>query len=140
MATVKVDHILSDALSINNITRWGITDRDSMITAPRFLADTTIRRSDEKYRDQEDEILSNQTNMRLDLNSGENWEQRIILGLDLNKENQVRCTQALTGTDSPASDLYNPNPNDAYLENYQRTGGFSESDSTSIAVYASNSI
>ena len=140
MATARIDHSISNNLSISNVSRWGITDRDSMITAPRFVTDTTIRRSDEKYRDQEDEILSNQTNVRLDINPGEDMEHRILFGLELNEENEVRYTQALTGVDSPETDLFNPNPNDAYLENYQRTGGFSEADSSSVAVYASDSI
>ena len=140
MATARIDHTINSNLSVSNIARWGITDRDSMITAPRFLTDTAIRRSDEKYRDQEDEILSNQTNLRWDIRPGETGEQRILFGLELNKENELRYSQALTGIDSPATDLFNPTPQDAYLENYQRTGGFSKADSRSVAVYASDSI
>lgn len=140
LATAQLEHRVSETVAISNTSRWGITDRDSMITAPRFDTDTTIRRSDEKYRDQEDEIFSNQTNLRWDINPGQDFEQRILLGLEINRENELQYTQALTGTDSPSTDLFNPTPNDPYLENYQRTGTFSESDSTSIALYASDSI
>lgn len=142
MATVRFDRQLTDTVAFQNTTRWGLTERDSMITAPRFLSNdsTDIRRSDEKYRDQENDILSNQSNLSLALNPGQNWEHRILLGAEVSTEAEKRYTQVLTGVDSPATDLYNPDPNDPYLENYQRTGTATKSDSTSLAVYLSDSI
>ncbi len=142
MLTAQVEHKLSGNVGVQNITRYGITERDSMITAPRFLETTStlIRRSDEKYRDQEDTIISNQTNVIFDINSGENWEHKILAGVEFSGENETRFTQALTGTDSPPTDLFNPTPSDPYLENYIRTGGKSTADSKSAAVYLSDSI
>lgn len=142
MATVQVAHRFSGNVRVNNITRWGVTDRDSMITAPRFLGNdsTDIRRSDEKYRDQEDAILSNQTNLVVDINPGGPWEHRILAGMELSDEEETQYIQALTGIDSPATDLFNPTPGDAYLENYQRTGGVTKADSSSQALYLSDSI
>jgi len=142
LATIAVDQVLTDSIRVQNVTRWGVTDRDSMITAPRFLSNdsTTIRRSDEKYRDQEDDILSNQTNMSIVVNQDQNWEHRILLGAEFSREGEKRYTQALTGTDSPATDLFNPTPYDDYLENYQRTGTASTADSTTAAVYLSDSL
>ncbi len=142
MATVQFDRTLTETSSLQNITRWGSTVRDSMITAPRFVSNTStdIRRSDEKYRDQNDNILSNQSNLSITLNQGQNWEHRILLGAEISLEDEKRYTQALTGVDSPATDLFNPSPNDPYLENYQRTGTASNAESTSLAFYASDSI
>tara|TARA_R110001606_G_scaffold44293_3_gene116188 strand:+ start:45 stop:1214 length:1170 start_codon:yes stop_codon:yes gene_type:complete len=113
-----------------------------MITAPRFISNdsTDIRRSDEKYRDQSDGIFSNQSNLSITLNPGKNWEHRILLGAEVSLEDEKRYTQALTGVDSPATDLFNPTPNDPYLENYQRTGTASNAESNSVAFYASDSI
>lgn len=142
MATVQLERTLTQNSSFQNTTRWGNTQRDSMITSPRFLNDSSmlIRRSDEKYRDQSDAIFSNQSNYSLTLNPGQNWEHRILLGAEVSLENEKRYTQVMKGVDSPSTDLFNPNPNDAYLENYQRTGGAARSDSTSQAVYVSDSI
>ena len=141
MFTAQVNQRLGENLTLNNTTRWGKTDRDSLITAPRFLDnnDTLIRRSDEKYRDQQDDIINNATNFRLDINNGR-FEHRILFGTELSLEKEKRYTQALTGSDSPPTDLFNPNPNDPYLENYRRTGTASTADSTTVAVYLSDSV
>ncbi|MFM1896605.1 MAG: hypothetical protein RLZZ385_1679 [Pseudomonadota bacterium] len=142
MSTVEVLQNLGNNLQLQNVTRWGVTDRDSMITAPRFVSNTStdIRRSDEKYRDQENDILSNQTNVALTLNPGRNWEHRVLFGAEFNLEGEKRYTQVLTGADSPATDLYNPTPGDPYLENYQRTGTASTADSQTLALFLSDSV
>ncbi|GAB1268406.1 TonB-dependent siderophore receptor PiuA [Aurantivibrio infirmus] len=141
LATLRLDQQISDNFSFRNTTRVGRTDRNSMITAPRFIStdSTDIRRSDEKYRDQEDGIVSNQSDFNLTLNSGD-VEHKILFGFEIAQEGEKRYTQALTGIDSPSTDLFSPNPNDPYLENYQRTGGLSETDSSTIAAYLSDSI
>ncbi len=141
LATLRLDQQISDNFSFRNTTRVGRTDRNSMITAPRFIStdSTDIRRSDEKYRDQEDGIVSNQSDFNLTLNSGD-VEHKILFGFEVAQEGEKRYTQALTGIDSPSTDLFSPNPNDPYLENYQRTGGLSETDSSTIAAYLSDSI
>ena len=142
MATVQFERTLTETSQFQNITRWGTTERDSMITAPRFISNdsTDIRRSDEKYRDQSDAIFSNQSNLSITLNPGQNWEHRILFGAEVSLEDEKRYTQMLTGVDSPSTDLFNPNPNDPYLENYQRTGTASNAESNSLAFYASDSI
>lgn len=142
MATIQFERTLTENSQFQNITRWGTTERDSMITAPRFISNdsTDIRRSDEKYRDQSDGIFSNQSNLSITLNPGKNWEHRILLGAEVSLEDEKRYTQVLTGVDSPATDLFNPTPNDPYLENYQRTGTASNAESNSVAFYASDSI
>ena len=140
LVTIQVDHELTDKVTIRNVTRYGVTDRDSMITAPRFASTTStdIRRSDEKYRDQEDDVIANQTDVVIEF--GDNWEHKLLVGMDISVEGEKRYTQALTGVDSPATDLYNPTPHDPYLENYQRTGTASIADSTTVAIYVSDSI
>ncbi|MGE0624352.1 MAG: TonB-dependent receptor [Pseudomonadales bacterium] len=140
MATVRFEHRLSETASIDNITRYGVTDRDSMITAPRFAGtdSTDIRRSDEKYRDDVNEILSNQTNLVVDLDGRVN--QRLLLGMEFIDERETRNTRLPAGSDSPATDLYTPTPDDPYLENYQPTGTASRSEARTFAIYAGDSI
>src|SRR5690606_28853817 len=41
MATLVVSHRLSDNASVRNLTRWGRSQRDYIITAPRFLSDAS---------------------------------------------------------------------------------------------------
>ncbi|WP_323847148.1 TonB-dependent siderophore receptor [Microbulbifer magnicolonia] len=141
LATVQLEQRLTDSTSLRNVTRWGRTYRDSMITAPRFASSdsTDIRRSDEKYRDDEDTIISNMTDLMVTVNAGA-VEHKILLGAELSLEGEKRYTQELTGEDSPATDLYNPNPNDPYLESYRRTGTASTADSTTVAAYLSDSV
>jgi catecholate siderophore receptor len=65
LGTVQVEHDLTPAFTVRNLTRFGRTYRDSVITPPRFLdtTSTIIRRTDVKSRDQHDGILANQTNL-----------------------------------------------------------------------------
>jgi len=142
LGTVRVAQKLTENMDLRNTTRWGRTYRDSMITAPRFVREegvAAIRRSDEKYRDDEDSIISNMTDLVMTLNSGA-VEHKLLLGTEVSLEAEKRYTQALTGEDSPSTDLFNPNPNDPYLENYQRTGTASTADSTTFAAYLSDSV
>ena len=143
MATVNIDHKINDRANISNTTRWGLTERDSLITAPRFASTTStdIRRSDLKDRDQEDQIISNQTNVLWTINPGVDGEHKILFGVELTAEDEERFdVESTTGIDSPVTDLFNPNPNDPYLENFQRNGDSSTADSSSLAIYASDSI
>lgn len=140
MATVRFEHQLSETATIDNITRYGVTDRDSMITAPRFEAtdSTDIRRSDEKYRDDRNEILSNQTNLVVELDG--RFNHRLLLGMEFVSERETRHTRVPTGPDSPSTDLWMPTPDDPYLENYQPTGTATRSEARTFAVYAGDSI
>ncbi|WP_105103536.1 TonB-dependent receptor [Microbulbifer pacificus] len=142
IGTAQVTQRLGENASLNNTTRWGVTGRDNMVTAPRFVSNdsTDIRRSDEKYRDQENTIFSNMTDYSLTINPGSNWEHRIIAGAEVSLESEKRYTRELTGEDSPATDLFNPNPNDPYLENYVNTGTYSLGESTTLAAYLSDSV
>lgn len=65
LPSLRLEHDFSDSISLRNLTRYGITRRDSVITAPRFLnanTGTTINRQLQSP-DQEDSILANQTDL-----------------------------------------------------------------------------
>jgi catecholate siderophore receptor len=138
LATAELEHDASDSVSIRNITRYGITDRDSIITAPRFVnanVSTDIRRNDWKSRDQTDEILANLTDVNWDFETGP-VEHALVTGVELTHETELNYTRVATGPDSPVTDLYNPNPYDPYTENIQRNGAYAESIANNFAVYA----
>ena len=64
VATLVVRHSFSDDVQLRNLTRWGRSERDSVVIAPRFLSNdsTGIRRS-AKTRDSEDTIVANVTDL-----------------------------------------------------------------------------
>ena len=88
IASAEFEHDFSDALSVRNLLRYGRTDRDSIITVPRFLNNnsTLVRRNDK------------------------------------------------TGVDSPATDLFNPNPGAPYLDNIQPNGTKTNADGAAVYV------
>ena len=143
LGTLQLEQKLGDNASLRNVTRVGTTYRDSFITAPRFESGTSealIRRTDRKYRDQEDDIISNMTDLSLTINPGSSWEHKVLVGTELSLEGEKRYTQENFGGDSQSTDLFNPNPNDPSLEDYRRTGTFSTADSTTIAAFLSDSV
>jgi len=138
LGTIELDHDVSATLSLRNLTRFGSNDRDSIITAPRFVdanTSTDIRRNDWKSRDQTDEIAANQSDVAWDVDTGP-VEHSFVGGVELAQETEVNYTRAATGPDSPTTDLYNPDPGDPYTENIQRNGASARSVANSAAVYA----
>ncbi len=72
LATVDVAHDFGQTTVLRNLTRWGRNVRDSVITAPRFVAvntSTAINRQLQS-RDMTDEILANQTNLTSRFSTG----------------------------------------------------------------------
>lgn len=141
LATVQLDHAFSDNLHLHNLTRFGRTRRDSIITAPRFASpdSTDITRTDWKSRDQQDLIVSNLTDLVFDFTTGA-VKHTLLLGAEASYENEKERPRAQTGPDSPNTDLFNPNPGDPYLEAIHGTGETNEGTANSVAVYAGDSI
>lgn len=134
--TAQVDHDLTERISLRNTTRYGRTDRDSIITAPRFLsnASTDIRRNDWKSRDQEDSILANHTNLSASLETGA-VSHEIAAGLEVSREEQTNRTRVATGPNSPSTNLYRPNPHDPYTEAIARNGAYTDVTADSLGIY-----
>jgi catecholate siderophore receptor len=134
IGTVKVQHDASDTLSIRNITRYGQTDRDSLITAPRFASDasTTINRNLQS-RDQVDSILANQTDVTVKFDTAK-VNHTVVTGVDLSREESENY--ARSGPAAPTADLFNPNPNDTYTGLITRTGARTEAIAQTQAAYA----
>lgn len=138
LATVQLDHDFGDSLRVRNLTRWGQTYRDSIITAPRFMdanTSTAISRSDWKSRDQTDEIVANQTDVTWEFDTGP-VKHTVVTGGEYDYEHEINYARVATGSSSPATDLYNPTPGDPYLENIRRNGAYAESTANSVALYA----
>ncbi|MCC6415639.1 MAG: TonB-dependent siderophore receptor [Opitutaceae bacterium] len=142
LLTAIVEHDNGKGFAIRNLTRFGSTYRDSVITSPRFNSGSTtvIRRSDWKSRDQEDEILANQTHVDLDLMLG-NTNHAIAAGVEFSAEEQTNYTRVEDpATVLPTTDVYAPNPNDPYNGNITRNGAYTQGKTDSVALYLFDNI
>lgn len=139
--TVEFSKDLSDTLTVRNLTRYGETHRDFVATAPRFTSATStdIRRSDDKNRDQHDQVMANQTDLTFSFLTGD-IGHTLVSGVEYVREFEENRFRAASGPDSPDTDLYNPNPNDPYTEALVYTGEKAESTAYTTGVFIGDTL
>lgn len=138
LVTAQFSHRLNDDFTLRNVSRYGSTYRDSVITAPRFVSGSTdtIRRSDWKSRDQTDEIIANQTALTGNFATGA-VKHVLSAGVELIRETEKNYSRSeAPGTVLPDTDLYHPNPYDAYNGHITRDGGYTKGTGDTVGVYA----
>lgn len=110
--TAKFEHDFNDSLKIDNTTVVGDNYRDSAITAPRFVSNstTTINRNFQS-RDQKDTIVANQTDLTSNFNTF-GIDHTLVVGAELAREEQHNFLR--NATNAPTANLYDPNPYDPY--------------------------
>ena len=116
MVTAKVEHDLGQGTTVRNVTRWGQTQMDRVMTGINTIAATnvndpsswTISRSRQGV-DQINSIFANQTSMNTGFNSL-GMEHTLAAGVELMLERQENTTRTSVGTS--VANLYNPNPYD----------------------------
>jgi catecholate siderophore receptor len=140
-ATAKGEHDFSGALSLRTLVRYGRTNRDSLITAPRFEsnANTAIRRTDWKSRDQADAILASQTDVTSRFATA-SLRHTVVTGVELARETSENWNRAEQGVTSPSTDLFTPNPNDPYVSHLVRDGAVNDATAHSAAAYAFDTV
>lgn len=120
MLTLKLEHAFAPGLKLQNITRYGKTEQNYLLTA--FTATTanlgtpnpadpnswTLARTIRTIKDQTNEILTNQSVVTADFDTGA-VRHTLVAGLELSNEKQATFGYAGTGTLQP-SKLYAPNP------------------------------
>jgi len=138
--TANVEHDFNEKLSLRNVTRFGTTRRDSVITAPRFADvqaganityDGTINRQIQS-RDQTDTMLANQTSLRLEFVTAK-VEHTLVPGFDYTRETSKNLLRA--GATSTTS-VFAPGLNDPSPGAVTRNGGFAESAADTFGLYA----
>jgi catecholate siderophore receptor len=140
--TAIVEHTGESGFKLRNLTRYGDTYRDSIITAPRFVTGSTemIRRSDWKSRDQTDAILANQTHVDLDVMTG-GINHAIAAGFEISREKETNYNRVEDpATVLPDTDVYAPNPNDPYTGNVTRDGAYNKATADTVSLYAFDNI
>lgn len=123
MLTARVEHDFNNKVKLINTARYGKTSQNYLLTA--FMGSTanlltpsatdistwTLARSIRTLKDQENEILTNQTNLVADLDLG-GLKHSLVGGIEVTNEKQNTWGNNGLGT-LPAANFYNPNPNDA---------------------------
>lgn len=140
MLTGKLEHTFANGNKLTNVTRFGKSNVDRILTAPGSAtigtgdASTwTVSRSRQSLL-QENTILANQTNLQSQFKTG-SIEHDLLVGVELMHESQETRTRSGLGTVA-AANAYNPNPNDAvtgfapYL-----TGAKSAGATNTVALY-----
>ena len=151
MVTAIVEHDISPDTMLRNISRYGKTTQHYLLTSfmgsaanlltpdPADPSTWTLARGvgnplGRTLKDQENEILTNQTNITTGFDTG-SIRHDLSAGLELIREKQTTVGYAGTGTLAAAS-LYHPNPDDPVGDfNPVRNGTGSDGETSTIGAY-----
>jgi catecholate siderophore receptor len=139
IATLQLEFDASRAFTLRNTTRYGVNNRDSVITAPRFASvetSTAINRQLQS-RDMDDSIVANYTNLVSRFETGA-IRHAVSAGLEVAAETSEN--HGRSGPLAPQADLYHPNPSDPYTGPIVRNGAFTKGTANSAAVYAFDTV
>lgn len=156
MFTAKVEHELNANTTIRNITRYGQTHIDRVLTGVNALSVNATTKAIEVARtrqrlDQANDILANQTTLNTVFNTAA-IKHDVVLGLELLSESQLALgttTGSTTGTSATTvvlngqtlpvfaslTNVHQPNSNDSLLVPYL-TGADTDGKTTTTALYA----
>lgn len=146
MATLRFEHDFSDTLKLTNTLRWGKTEQDYLLTSfrarpsdiawtdPADVSTYTIQRGLPTFKDQRNEIITDQLNLRADLATG-SVQHFISTGVEFAREEFDFHGQAATGgsTWTPAN-LYNPDWNATGLT-WTHNGADRQGETTTVSAY-----
>lgn len=123
MATLRIEHDFSAAASLLNTTRWGRNEQDYLLTSFMLSADPArfvtpdiddpstwaVARSLPTFKDQQNTILANQTNLRLHFGAEGAVQHDLSAGVEFTREQLHGRGQAATGGSAwPFANLYHP--------------------------------
>jgi catecholate siderophore receptor len=146
MFTLIVEHDFSPDVALHNTMRWGRTRQDYLLTsftgsAANLLTPDiddpstwTIARSNPTFKDQTNRILTSQTNITANFDTGA-ITHNLSTGIELTREKAETLGKgALDGSVWPAASLYQPDANASGLIQ-GRTGARSEGRTDTQAAY-----
>lgn len=142
MFTARVEHDVAPGITLRNTSRYGRSTQDSVLTGvnavnfvtPADPSTYTVNRSRQrKY--QQNEILTNQSNITAELGSGE-VKHSVTGGVEFTYEKQSLPTFALpTGVTQDPANLYDPSLGDVF-QTPVRNGAYAKGNTLTAAVYA----
>lgn len=154
MATLRLEHDFSDTVKLTNSLRWGETTQNYLLSAfmstgaldadgnptgnikwtdPNDLSTYTLARGTNTFKDVENQILTDQLNLRIDFATG-SVQHNLSTGLELIREEQINYGITSSGS-RPAANLYNPDWNDTGNLSSSRSGANSEGQTDTVALY-----
>lgn len=159
MATVRIEHDLTDAVTLRNTSRYGRTNQDQVLTGvnaitfvptptslvPLAPADWSVARS-RQGKDQTNQILTNQTNVTATFDTA-GVTHEVTGGVEFVYESQTNHTVGLPYA-SPSSssrptqvnaNLYDPSTDD-FFQDVVRDGAKTEGETTTAALYVLDTI
>ncbi|MBC3917857.1 catecholate siderophore receptor Fiu [Undibacterium sp. CY18W] len=151
MLTLRAEHDFSDKVKLINTARFGKTSQHYLLTS--FMGSTanlltpsttdlstwTLARGTRTLKDQENEILTNQTNLVADVELG-GLKHSLLGGVELTSEKQNTWGNDGLGT-LPAANFYNPNPNDKVTGlNPVRNSVFTRGATSTVSAYVFDTI
>ncbi len=150
MFSVKLEHDVNEALTLRNLSRWGRSNNDRLLTGINALsangssdpADWTVART-RQVVDQENQILANQTSLSASFDTF-GLRNELAAGLELMSEKQLNrsyatAAQTIDGVAYPAvsippANLYDPDAGDALGDPY-KTGAYTDGETRTAALY-----
>lgn len=139
MVTGKIEHDFGGGTVLRNITRYGTTTMDRILTGVNALtapssdpATWTVARTRQRTY-QVNEIYANQTSLNTEFETGA-IKHVLAAGFEMMHEKQYAKTFSSTGQTIPAANLYNPNV-DAVLPIPYDAGGYTNGATTTAALY-----
>lgn len=151
MLTGRIEHDFSPAVKLINTARYGKTTQNYLLTAfmgskanlvtpnPNDVSTWTLARSIRTLKDQENEILTNQTNIQADLTLA-GLQHTLLGGVELTSEKQNTWGYNGTGTIA-AANLYKPNPADPVTGlNLVKNGVITRGSTSTISAYIFDTI
>lgn len=152
MFTARVEHDFSPDVKLQNTTRYAKTSQDYFLTSfmasgvasstrpaglitpsATNLSTWTLARNLPTRKDQTNEILTNQTNITAELQTG-SIKHTLVGGFEITQEKQHAASFTATGT-LPAANLYNPNPNFSSTGFSMPQTGYSDGKTDTVSAY-----
>ena len=153
MGTLRIDHDFSPNVQIQNTTRYGKTKQDYLLTAfmgsmanlktpvPTDPSTWTMARSLRTVKDQENTILTNQTVVSAQFDTGV-LKHSVVAGAEFTSEKQTNYSYVPDSLGTlPAANLYHPNPRDTVTgHNPVRSGAFTEGEVNTQSLYVFDTV
>lgn len=135
IGTLRFDHEFNDMFKFRNLTRYGETTRNFIVTKPEFTAGASTVTRANRSRDSEDSILLNQSDLTSKFDTGF-INHTLVTGIELSRETSENRARAPTTGSLPAADLFNPNSGDPFSVNPAYSGARTDAEVGTIGIYA----
>jgi len=150
LITGTFEHDFNDKLKLRSTLRYGRNDRDSIYTAPRFAAindttpdtnpTTTTLNQQLQSRDQIDDALFSQTDVRYDFNTG-SVEHNLVGGMEIGRETSRVYGRgnfvpgSMTAAPQPQIDFFTGAIITPFTGVIRRNGAITDTTSDTLAFY-----